>query len=90
MGQQGGFRRELAADLAARLVAVEPRSCVLRGPAGIGKSHMSRAVAELLHADGDIGPPERSVVVRSLSGGAAARTLSFGALLSLLPPDGDG
>ena len=87
VAQQGGFRRELADDLAARLVADEPRSCVLRGPAGIGKSHMSRAVAELVQATGDGASPERSVVVRSLSGGAAVRSLAFGALLSLLPPD---
>ena len=53
------------------------RSVVLRGPAGIGKTHVARSAADSLEA--------RGVPVRRASGGAAQRRLAFGALLHLLP-----
>ncbi|MEM1333613.1 MAG: LuxR C-terminal-related transcriptional regulator [Actinomycetota bacterium] len=59
------------------------RSVVLRGPAGIGKSHVARAVVEQLARTGH----ETSVV--RVAGSAAARSLSFGSLLPLLPVDAD-
>ena len=54
-----------------------PGSVVLRGPAGIGKTHVAQAVAERLERDG--------VAVRRIAGGDAQRRLAFGALLHLLP-----
>lgn len=55
-----------------------PRSVVLRGPAGIGKSHLARDIAT--------GLEEAGVPVRRVAGGEAQRSLAFGALLHLLPP----
>lgn len=75
-------RSDVASGLIRRLSSQgSTRSIVLRGPAGIGKSHLAREVASRL-ADG--GTP-----VRRAAGGEAQRRISFGALLHLLPPDGE-
>ena len=53
---------------------------VLRGPAGIGKSHAAAEIADRVAARG-------SSVFRVV-GGLASQQLTFGALLPLLPVDG--
>ena len=55
---------------------------VLRGPAGIGKSHLAASVTARLLADGG-----RRVAVRAIFGGEAQQFLDFGALMHLLPLD---
>lgn len=57
------------------------RSVVLRGPAGIGKSHLASQVADELEG-------VAAVAVRRVSGGESQQFLDFGALLHLLPLDG--
>lgn len=75
-------RSDVASELVERLSSQgSAGSIVLRGPAGIGKSHLAREVASRL-VDG--GAP-----VRRAAGGEAQRRISFGALLHLLPPGGE-
>lgn len=80
MGEASGWRTDEVARLVDRLTDPKsPTSVVLRGPAGIGKSHIASAVAAEL--------AERGVPVRRAAGGEAQRQLGFGALLHLLPAD---
>lgn len=69
-------------ELVGRLTAASRRSVVLRGAAGIGKSHLANAVADRLIAES----PAR-VAVRRVHGGESQQFLDFGALLHLLPLD---
>ena len=71
----------MVGDLVDELTA-RRRSIVLRGPAGIGKSHLANAVADRLLAE-----PRSHVAVRRVYGGEAQQHLDFGALLHLLPLD---
>ncbi|BAN03881.1 helix-turn-helix transcriptional regulator [Ilumatobacter coccineus] len=80
MGEVTERRADVVARLVDRLGSAErPTSVVLRGPAGIGKSHLAAAVAARL--------AERGLPVRRAAGGEAQRQLGFGALLHLLPAD---
>jgi len=74
---------EPAADVAPTTDGSVPRSVVLRGPAGIGKSH---AAGVLVQRVAELDPAAR--VVR-LAGGVGLRSIAFGALMPLLPPDGE-
>ncbi len=79
-GREG--REAVIGDLVDRLTGPARRSVVLRGPAGIGKSHLANSVADRLRAD-TIG----GVAVRRVYGGESQQFLDFGALLHLLPLD---
>lgn len=85
-GDLGNGRGALIRDVVERLTgersdAHQRRSVVLRGPAGIGKSHIATmAAAELQTA--------ATVAVRRVSGGESQQFLDFGALLHFLPLDG--
>lgn len=82
MSRESEGRSDVASELVRQLsIGASARSIVLRGPAGIGKSHLTRDVAKRLTDNG--------VPVRRAAGGEAQRRLSFGALLHLLPADGD-
>ncbi|MFN3257185.1 MAG: LuxR C-terminal-related transcriptional regulator [Ilumatobacter sp.] len=74
-------RHDVVARLTGHLTetGAERRSIVMRGPAGIGKSYLARAVASSLATAG--------VPVRRAAGGAAQRHLAFGALVHLLDVD---
>lgn len=74
-------RDALVARVAELLTGQAPRSVVLRGPAGIGKSHVADRVLEVI---GSIAP---DVAVRRVFAGEAQQSLDFGALLHLLPID---
>lgn len=78
-------RRDALVDrVVGHLVATgDRRSVVLRGPAGIGKSHTARAVVDHLSQRGD-----GCSVVR-LAGGVGVRSIAFGALMPLLPADAE-
>lgn len=65
----------------AALTAQPARSIVLRGPAGIGKSHAAAQIVKRLTG------PSSPVAVRRVHAGSAQRALEFGALLHLLPID---
>ena len=78
MSGQVERRLDLTERHARTLAAPDAPSLVLRGPAGIGKTHLAAAIADALDASG--------VRVRRTSGGGAQRRLAFGALLHLLPP----
>ncbi|MEL6891300.1 MAG: LuxR C-terminal-related transcriptional regulator [Actinomycetota bacterium] len=86
-------RDQLVADVVARLIgtASSPISVVLRGPAGIGKSHTARQVLAALVAEGAVEDGEasgvQSITIRRLAGGAGVQSIAFGALLPALPPD---
>ena len=72
-------------DRAVELLSAQPgRSVVLRGPAGIGKTHCADAVLTQLAA---LDPTARPAIRRA-AGGEALRHLDFGALLHLLSFDG--
>lgn len=75
-------RESIVDELVDLFRAPAPRSVVLRGPAGIGKSHIARAVADRLESEAG-----RDVAVRRLFGGESQQFLDFGALLHLLPLD---
>ena len=75
-------RNKVAGDLADRLTGPARRSVVLRGPAGIGKSHLANAIADLLLSESS-----GQVAVRRVYGGESQQFLDFGALLHLLPLD---
>ena len=80
-GRDGTQRGEVV-DRALR--ALDPGgdrsgSVVLRGPAGIGKTHLANEIVERLRRDG--------VAIRRITGGDAQRRLAFGALLHLVPAD---
>ncbi len=75
-------REAIIGELADRLVASAPRSVVLRGPAGIGKSHIADAIADRL-----LDSANGQVAVRRVYGGESQQFLDFGALLHLLPLD---
>lgn len=75
---QHADRDALVEHLVATLTGSPPRSVVLRGPAGIGKSHVAERVVEALAG---------VVAVRRVFAGEAQRSLDFGALLHLLPLD---
>lgn len=75
--------RNDVASAAGSVARAVPRSVVLRGPAGIGKSHTLRAVLARL---AELEPAAR--VVR-LAGGVGVRSIAFGALMPLLPADGE-
>ncbi|MFK8022723.1 MAG: AAA family ATPase, partial [Ilumatobacter sp.] len=76
-------RDALIAELATRLTKSDRRSVVLRGPAGIGKTHLADEIlAELATRH-----PSSRPATRRVSGGEAQRHLEFGALLHLLHLD---
>lgn len=84
----GAYQRAISSDrdaLVERLVGLltgtSPRSVVLRGPAGIGKSHVAERV---LHA---LASGSSAVAVRRVFAGEAQQLLDFGALLHLIPLD---
>ena len=72
-------RTVLIDGLIARLRGPEPRSVVLHGPAGIGKSHTAAIVTAAI--------AERAGAVVHVAAGHAQQQLPFGAVLHLL--DGD-
>lgn len=74
-------RRALIERVIAALTPDPARSVVLRGPAGIGKSHVATQIVERL------GAPSSPVAVRRVHAGSALQALEFGALLHLLPID---
>lgn len=74
-------RGAVIGELVDRLTAPARRSVVLRGPAGIGKSHIANSVADRLLAE------TGRVAVRRVYGGESQQFLDFGALLHLLPLD---
>lgn len=75
-------REAIIDDVVDRLNAPAPRSVVLRGPAGIGKSHLADVVADRLERG-----PSQHVAIRRVHGGESQQFLDFGALLHLLPLD---
>lgn len=77
-----GSREADIGELVDRLMGPGRRSVVLRGPAGIGKSHLANAIADRLLA-----APTGQVAVRRVYGGESQQFLDFGALLHLLPLD---
>ena len=82
-GASDGWSREAdIGDLVDRLTGPAPRSIVLRGTAGIGKSHLANAIADRLVAH-----TTAPVAVRRVYGGESQQFLDFGALLHLLPLD---
>ena len=76
-----GDRAALVDTLVGSLTATPPRSVVLRGPAGIGKTYVADRVVERLSAT------STRVAVRRVFAGEAQQFLDFGALLHLLPLD---
>ena len=74
-------RDALVERLAELLTGAPPRSVVLRGPAGIGKSHVAACVLDTI-TSGSSG-----AAVRRVFAGEAQQYLDFGALLHLLPLD---
>ncbi|WP_040495683.1 helix-turn-helix transcriptional regulator [Ilumatobacter nonamiensis] len=74
-------RNALVEHVVARLTSQPARSIVLRGPAGIGKSHAAGLILDRL-AESSTG-----VAVRRVHAGSAQQALEFGALLHLLPMD---
>ncbi len=74
-------RDALVSHLLEQLTGNPPRSVVLRGPAGIGKSHLAQRVLDALSARPD------PVAIRRVFAGEAQQYLDFGALLHLLPLD---
>jgi len=74
-------RDALVEHLAGLLTDAPPRSVVLRGPAGIGKSHVAERVLDALASR------PSAVAVRRVFAGEAQQFLDFGALLHLLPLD---
>jgi len=73
-------RDALVARVVERLTGNSPRSVVLRGPAGIGKSNVADRVLD------EIATSSR-VAIRRVFAGEAQQFLDFGALLHLLPLD---
>ncbi len=77
----GSYRDALVERLVEKLTGAAPRSVVLRGPAGIGKSRVAERVVDAL----EVG------VVRgggaAVFAGEAQQFLDFGALLHLIPLD---
>lgn len=78
---QAAGRDALVERVAELLTGDAPRSVVLRGPAGIGKSHVADRVFELIRSTAP------DVAVRRVFAGEAQQSLDFGALLHLLPLD---
>src|SRR6056297_2298210 len=76
-------RGALVERIVERLVGSAGRSVVLRGPAGIGKTHLAEAVLTRLAG---LATEERPAI-RRVTGGEAQRHLDFGALLHLLSID---
>ncbi|MGA9276588.1 LuxR C-terminal-related transcriptional regulator [Ilumatobacter sp.] len=74
-------RDALVDQVVETLTSDRARCIVLRGPAGIGKSHVADRVVERLRA------PLSPVAVRTVHAGVAQQALEFGALLHLLPID---
>lgn len=71
-------RNHLIDHIVHRLDSASPRSVLLTGPAGVGKSHLACRALEHF--------AERGCAVRSISGGVAQQSLPFSSLLHLLDP----
>ena len=74
-------RDTLIARVTTLLTGTPGRSVVLRGPAGIGKSHVAERVLDVLATRSS------GVALRRVFAGEAQQSLDFGALLHLLPLD---
>ena len=82
-GRHTGRGRDALVERLVVALTVHPaRSIVLRGPAGIGKSHVADEVARRIERSA------RGVALRRVFAGEAQQSLDFGALLHLLPLDG--